>query len=74
MEAASAGTDGDRRVLRVRFTDDTIAPALTWEDEYALVHEDGAWRVDDIAYRGGFAYGNRGTLRGALQGEEPPAR
>ena len=68
-----AGTDGERRLLRVRFSDDTVTPALTWEDEFAMVHEDGAWRVDDVAFRAGFDYGNHGTLRAALQGETPPA-
>lgn len=67
-----AGADDERRTLRVRFTDDTVTPALTWEDEFALVHEGGAWRVDDVAWRGGFAYGNHGTLRAALQGEPLP--
>ena len=67
-----AGADGERRLLRVRFSDDTVTPVLTWEDEFAMVHEDGAWRVDDIAFRAGFDYGNHGTLRAALQGLEPP--
>jgi hypothetical protein len=72
--AEVAGTDGARRVLRVRYTDSTVTPALTWEDEVTMVHEDGAWRVDDVAYRAGFDYGNHGSLRAALNGEDaaPP--
>ena len=71
--AGEPGADGDRRVLRVRFTDDPVTPVLAWEDAFALVHEHGAWRVDDVAYRGGFGFGNHGTLRGALYGEGEPA-
>ena len=70
--AGQAGTDGERRVLRVRFTDDTVTPALQWEDGFALVHEGGAWRIDDVAYGGGFAFGNHGTLRDALYGDAAP--
>lgn len=69
VHAGPAGADGERRVLRVEFTDDTVTPAIRWHDEFALVREDGTWRVDDVAYRGGFASGNHGTLRDALYGE-----
>jgi hypothetical protein len=71
--AGHPGADGERRTLVVRYTDDTVTPAATWEDAYAFVHEDGTWRLDDVAFRGGFATGNAGTLRAALRGEPPPA-
>lgn len=66
-DGAGAGSDGDRRTLKVTFTDSTVTPALTWTDEFAMVHEGGAWRVDDVAYRAGFEYGNSGTLRASLR-------
>lgn len=37
-----------------------------WNDDLLLVQERGGWRVDDVDYRGGFAYGNTGLLSQAL--------
>lgn len=71
--AGRPGADGDRRTLRVHYTDDSVSPAVTWHDEYTMVHEDGAWRLDDVAFRAGFGFGNHGTLRGNLGGEDLPA-
>jgi hypothetical protein len=67
--AGQSGADGERRVLRVRFVDDTATPAADWHDEFVLVHERGAWRIDDVRYGAGFDFSNHGTLRQNLQGE-----
>lgn len=72
-QAVTAGTDGERRVLRVRYTDNTVTPNILWNDHYSMLYEDGAWRVDDVAFKAAFEYGNHGTLRAALNGEEPAA-
>lgn len=37
-----------------------------WSDDLLLVSEGGSWRVDDVDYRGGFAYGNTGLLSQTL--------
>ncbi len=37
-----------------------------WGDDLLLVNEGGNWKVDDVDYRGGFAYGNTGLLSQAL--------
>jgi len=37
-----------------------------WGDDLLLVNEGGIWKVDDVDYRGGFAYGNTGLLSQAL--------
>ena len=37
-----------------------------WNDDLLLVNEGGAWKVDDVDYRGGFAYGNTGLLSQSL--------
>ena len=37
-----------------------------WGDDLLLVREDGGWKVDDVDYRGGFAYGNTGLLSQSL--------
>lgn len=72
-QAVSAGVDGERRTLRVRYTDNTVTPNILWNDHYAMLYEQGAWRLDDVAYRAAFEYGNHGTLRAALRGEDEPA-
>jgi hypothetical protein len=42
-----------------------VRPA-DWGDDLLLVNEGGGWKVDDVDYRGGFAYGNTGLLSQAL--------
>ncbi len=42
-----------------------VRPA-DWGDDLLLVREGGGWKVDDVDYRGGFAYGNTGLLSQAL--------
>lgn len=37
-----------------------------WGDDLLLVNEAGSWKVDDVDYRGGFAFGNTGLLSQTL--------
>lgn len=39
---------------------------VDWTDEILLVKAGGAWKVDDIAYKGAFAFGNAGLLSQTL--------
>jgi hypothetical protein len=40
---------------------------VDWTDDILLVKAGGAWKVDDIAYKGSFAFGNSGLLSQTLQ-------
>lgn len=40
---------------------------VDWNDEILLVKAGGDWKVDDIAYRGAFAFGNTGLLSQTLK-------
>jgi hypothetical protein len=42
-----------------------VRPA-DWGDDLLLVNEGGGWKVDDVDYRGGFAFGNTGLLSQTL--------
>jgi hypothetical protein len=39
---------------------------VEWTDTVRLVREDGAWRIDDVAYGGQWDFANTGTLRESL--------
>jgi hypothetical protein len=39
----------------------------TWRDTLYLVAEGGGWKVDDIGYGAGFAFGNKGRLSDTLK-------
>jgi hypothetical protein len=43
------------------------APPVDWNDDIVLVKTGGAWRVDDIAYKGAFAFGNSGLASETLK-------
>jgi hypothetical protein len=60
------GCPQDRCVIRVDMVDTAASPDVLWHDEFVLVREDGQWRVDDVNYRAGFAWGNQGSLRANL--------
>jgi hypothetical protein len=48
--------------------------AMNWTDTLLLVNTPQGWRVDDIAYGGGFQFGNTGRLSDTLKtvtGEAP---
>ena len=51
--------------MRLHFQEPGNAP-VDWTDEILLVQTGGAWKVDDIAYRGAFAFGNSGLLSQTL--------
>jgi hypothetical protein len=46
---------------------DSSGKALSWTDTLLLVKEGEDWRVDDIAYGGGFQFGNTGRLSDTLK-------
>jgi hypothetical protein len=52
--------------VNLRF-DEAKPKAVTWTDTVYLVAEQGGWRVDDIAYGAGFAFGNTGRLSETLK-------
>jgi hypothetical protein len=68
---ACNGTPAAQR-CRIEFTRPPAAMARgpvqpgTWNDDLLLINEGGVWKVDDVDYRGGFAYGNTGLLSQSL--------
>jgi hypothetical protein len=40
---------------------------VSWNDALLLVNTPSGWKVDDVAYMAGFAFGNSGTLTDTLQ-------
>jgi hypothetical protein len=40
---------------------------VAWTDTLYLVAAPGGWRVDDVGYGGGFAFGNTGRLSDTLK-------
>ncbi|HEY2884018.1 MAG TPA: hypothetical protein VGJ08_02250 [Rhizomicrobium sp.] len=47
--------------------DDKMAKPTTWNDTVFLVNTSTGWRVDDIAYGGSWAFGNKGRLTELLR-------
>ena len=75
-DIAAVGFDnqGETFIVWDKDTGEPVTPAIVWNDHYSMLHEGGAWRVDDVAFRAGFEFGNQGTLRAALRnGEAPPS-
>jgi hypothetical protein len=73
FEGATAWTvspcAGDARTARCSVSLTHAAPGaapVTWKDTLYLVREGTGWRVDDIGYDAGFAFGNTGRLSGTL--------
>lgn len=62
----AGGCPAPRCVIRVDFVDAASSPDVAWHDEYVLVLEDDRWRIDDVHFRGGFDFGNHGSLRASL--------
>lgn len=62
----AGGCAAPRCVIRVEFVDAASSPDVAWHDEFVLVLEDGRWRIDDVVFRGGFDFGNHGSLRASL--------
>ena len=46
---------------------DKDAKRVAWSDAVLLVNTPAGWRVDDIAYGGSWAFGNKGTLSELLK-------
>lgn len=59
----------ERCTIRVDFVDTVASPDVLWHDEFVMVRENGEWRIDDVIYRAGFAYGNHGSLRANLSAD-----
>lgn len=65
----AGGCPEPRCVIRVDMVDTAASPDVLWYDEFVVVQEDGAWRVDDVNYRAGFDFGNHGSLRANLEAD-----
>ena len=47
---------------QLKYLDPTTKRNVEWQDTLILVRVASAWRIDDIAYDGRYAFGNTGTL------------
>ena len=65
----AGGCPDTRCVIRVDMVDTVASPDVLWYDEFVVVQEGGAWRIDDVNYRAGFDFGNHGTLRANLEAD-----
>lgn len=70
LQACTVGGNGAR--CPVAFTHlgggaSPTAKAANWTDTLLLVNTPQGWRVDDIAYGGGFRFGNTGRLSDTLK-------
>jgi len=48
---------------------------VSWNDTLLLVNTPSGWKVDDLAYKAGFQFGNTGLLSDTLKmaiSEAPP--
>ena len=74
FEGASSVSVGDcsgdavrgRCTVRLEHVDTTAKP-VAWNDTILLVNTPAGWRVDDIAYGGNWAFGNKGRLSELLK-------
>jgi hypothetical protein len=55
-----------RCVVKLEYDDKTAKPTM-WSDTVLLVNTPAGWRVDDIAYGGSWAFGNKGRLTELLK-------
>jgi len=53
--------------VTLSYQDKSAKPAVTWTDQILLVNTAQGWKVDDIAYKAGFAFGNTGLLSDTLK-------
>lgn len=61
-------TEGDKGHCAVGLLyDDKTDKTVNWTDTVYLVRADQGWRVDDIAYGGHWAFGNKGRLTQTLK-------
>lgn len=52
--------------VKLEYVDKGIKPT-TWSDAVLLVNTPAGWRIDDIDYGGGWAFGNKGKLSELLK-------
>ena len=55
-----------RCMVNLEYVDKDAKP-VAWSDAVLLVNTPAGWRVDDIAYGGGWAFGNKGRLSELLK-------
>jgi hypothetical protein len=67
---AVTGCSGDaakgRCTVKLEHAGETALP-VTWSDTVLVVNTPSGWRVDDIAYGGSWAFGNKGRLSDLLK-------
>lgn len=62
----SGDTAKGRCTVKLEHTDNMAKPVI-WSDTVLLVNTPAGWKVDDIAYGGNWAFGNKGRLSALLQ-------
>ena len=68
IQLATCSGDGKKGRCSVKLEyDDKTAKTTTWNDTVFLVNTSTGWRVDDIAYGGSWAFGNKGRLTELLR-------
>ena len=64
--AADSGATRGRCVANLVYADPGSKPT-NWNDTVLLVRTPDGWKVDDIVYGGGWAFGNKGRLTDTLK-------
>jgi hypothetical protein len=62
----TVATEGDQARVPVCLAFVDASGRTEWTDTVVLRREEGAWRIDDVAYGGQWDFANTGTLRDAL--------
>lgn len=65
--ACSGDSGKGRCVVQLGSVDQGTKKPLAWNDTVLLVNTPAGWRVDDIAYGGDWAFGNKGRLSDLLK-------
>ena len=64
----ACSVNGNAARCPVNFTHmESRQPPVAWTDTLLLANTPQGWRVDDIAYGGGFQFGNTGSLTDTLK-------
>jgi len=66
LSACTGDAQKGRCIASLTHSDPRQKP-VTWNDALLLVNTPSGWKVDDIAYSAGFAFGNSGNLTDTLQ-------
>lgn len=66
LGACKAEGDGGRCAVFLTYDDKSGKPQ-NWTDTAILKHTNDGWRIDDIAYGGQWAFGNKGRLSDTLK-------